>query len=281
MIALGEFALGIFLLALSGLALSSKIWHWKRKDSLKLVRTLKSLGIISVFLGFAVCAIITREIKGESPWSHLSAICDRLVGSYWRVDELPLRVPLPKPPDFAFRERYIPRKAIPTMADEETPQRVFDLSEPHRSKLKHLLEQKEPREKLRVGCVYWSDAACVAAGEFLIVFSETGWIIDSAKVFRMESLIPKAGVAIVSRPELGTEKLPPLPPHLGRWHKMTPSEITIWSALRQLDIPVSGATESELPEGTIGVYFGPEPQHPSPMPPSEKDFFQKAPRSRK
>ena len=281
MIALGEFAVGIFLLALSGLALSSKIWHWKPNDSVKLVRTLKSLGIIGVFLGFAVFAIITREIKGNSPWSHLSAICDRLVESYWGVDKLPLRVALPKPPDFAFRERAIPRKAIPAVAEEETPQRVYDLSEPRRSKLKHLLEQNKPRETLRVGCVYWSDAACVAAGEFLIVFSETGWVIDSGKVFRMESLIPKFGVAIVSRPEPGTEKLPPLPPHLGRWHKMTPSEITIWGALRQLDIPVSGSTESALPEGTIGVYFGPEPQWPSPMPPSEKDFVQKALRSRK
>ena len=160
-------------------------------------------------------------------------------------------------------------------------QRLYNLTEGRRIKLKSLLQQKEPRATLRIGCVTWSDTACVAAGEFLMVFSEAGWKIDSAKVFRMEAQIPMAGVAIVTRPEPGAEKLPPLPPHLGRWSKMTPSEITTWRALRELDIPIRGSIETDLPDGTMGVYFGPEPQQPSPMLPSEREAFQNVVRPQK
>ena len=159
--------------------------------------------------------------------------------------------------------------------------RPYDISGIRRIRLIGLLQQQAPKATLRIGCVHWSEAACVAAGRFLLVFSEAGWRIDSGRVFRMESLVPDYGIAVASRPGPGEQRDKALPPHLGMWHRMTPSEITIQRALRELQIKVTGASDSSLPEGTIGVYFGPEPQQPLPMSTAEEDAFRRFPQDRK
>ena len=103
--------------------------------------------------------------------------------------------------------------------------------------------------------------------------SEAGWNIDSGKVFRLDSLIPHAGVSIVSKTDPENADLPPLPPHLGRWHPMSESEVTLHFAFRSIRIPVDGSSEKDLPEGTVGVYFGPEPENLLPISTSERDTW--------
>ncbi len=109
---------------------------------------------------------------------------------------------------------------------EELAQRPYDLTGPRRKKFLELLgkAQSEPRDTIRIGCISWSDAACVAAGKFLILFSEAGWTIDSNRVFRMEPTIPIDGMAMVSRID-NVDGVPKLPPHLGTWQKMDASLI--------------------------------------------------------
>ena len=137
--------------------------------------------------------------------------------------------------------------------------RPYDLTKERRNQLKKMLsKQTEQRAVLRFGCLAWSESACIAAGRFLLVFSEAGWKIDGNKVYRLDSSIPNAGVSLVSRTEKDTP--PDLPPHMGMWHQMTPSEITIWTALTVINISPRGSTEKDLPENILGVYFGPEPQ---------------------
>jgi hypothetical protein len=141
-------------------------------------------------------------------------------------------------------------------------QRPYDLTGDRRKKFLELLgkPQSEPRDTLRMGCISWSDAACVAAGKFLILFSEAGWTIDSNRVFRLEPQIPIDGMAIVSRVDNLTEEQKKLPPHLGTWQKMDASQVTIYWAFRTMGIPVSSSSDPSLPVGTLGIYFGPEPQ---------------------
>jgi len=141
------------------------------------------------------------------------------------------------------------------------PQRPYDLTGPRREKFLRLLgkTQAEPRDIIRIGCISWSDAACVAAGRFLILFSEAGWTIDSNSVFRLEPQIPIDGMAMASHVDIvGDAKK--LPPHLGTWQKMDPSQVTIWWAFKEMGIPVSFSGDTSLPAGTLGIYFGPEPQ---------------------
>jgi hypothetical protein len=93
----------------------------------------------------------------------------------------------------------------------------------------------------------------------LLLFSEAGWQIEENKVFRMEPQIPIVGVAIATRIPADEPK-EPLPPHLGRWRKMDESHKTIYWAFHSIDIPVGSATDNTLKEGTLGIYFGSEPQ---------------------
>jgi hypothetical protein len=199
----------------------------------------------------------------------------------FRVQSPPFRPAPPKPPDIAFNVINSKREVHP---DTKTlvVEGPYDLTEPRRMRLLDLLRrQVEPRDAIRIGCTAWSEASCVAAGKFLIVFSEAGWVIDSNRVFRMEPMIPKAGIALVSS-SVDAEKRPPdLPPHLGVWHKMNPSEVTIWFALRNLGIPVNGSSQEDLPVRTLGVFFGPEPKRLSPMNPNEESALRKARQSQR
>jgi len=137
---------------------------------------------------------------------------------------------------------------------------MFELTEERRNGfLKLLSAQTAPRDTVRIGCTSWSEKSCVAAGRFLLLFSEAGWQIEENKVFRLEPQIPIVGVAITTRAPADEPKHP-LPPHLGRWRKMDESHKTIYWAFRSTDIPVGGASDNTLKEGTLGIYFGSEQQ---------------------
>jgi hypothetical protein len=79
-------------------------------------------------------------------------------------------------------------------------------------------------------------------------------MIDENRVFRMDEPIPTEGVSIAARPEPG----PPLPPHLGRWHKLGLTETTLALAFIVIGVEENGST-ADLGEGTTGVYFSVEP----------------------
>ena len=150
---------------------------------------------------------------------------------------------------------HAPPAALPT--PPAPPYRPYDLTREQRAKLVARAKPPLGAAMLRIGCVGWSERACVAAGSFLIAFSEAGWKIDGNRVFRLDPQIPGDGVFVINRPEPG----PPLPPHLGRWHQMSLTDLTIWTAFSDLDIPVKGSTDTSLRNGVTGVYFGPEPSH--------------------
>ncbi|MDO9365718.1 MAG: hypothetical protein Q7T58_05175 [Methylotenera sp.] len=148
------------------------------------------------------------------------------------------------------------KKKIPSL---EYSQRPYDLSEPRRGYFLELLKTKqfEPRDTVRIGCISWSDASCVVAGKFLILFSQAGWKIDSDRVYRMDPDIPVDGMAIASSNGIINQEK--LPPHLGRWKVMSSSQIIINMAFTQMAIPVRSVEDDSLPPKTIGIYFGPEP----------------------
>ena len=150
----------------------------------------------------------------------------------------------------------------PTINNAAPPQKVglFELTEEKRNGfLKLLSAQTVPRDTVRIGCTSWSETSCVAAGRFLLLFSEAGWQIEGNKVFRLEPQIPIVGVAIATH-TAPDEPKDPLPPHLGRWRLMDESNKTIYYAFRSLDIPVNASTDDSLKDATLGIYFGSEPQ---------------------
>jgi hypothetical protein len=118
--------------------------------------------------------------------------------------------------------------------------------------------QLEPRDTLRVGCISWIAESCVAAGKFLLLFSQAGWKIDSNRVFRFDPAIPPEGVTIAAKAPRYTDNLPP---HLGHWGIMDASQGTFWQTFVWMQIPVGASGDPDMPEGTIGVYFGPVPNN--------------------
>lgn len=142
------------------------------------------------------------------------------------------------------------------------PQRAYDLTEEKRKKFLDVAgrQQKSKRDPIRVACTDWSESSCVAAGKFLILLSQAGWTIDGKQVFRERPLVPTEGVSLVTRPtKAQLAKKRKLPPHLGIWAKMDESQVTMWAAFTQIQIPINSASDESLPSGELGVYFGPEP----------------------
>jgi pimeloyl-ACP methyl ester carboxylesterase len=153
----------------------------------------------------------------------------------------------------------------PTINNPAPPQKtgLFELTEEKRNGfLKLLSAQTAPRDKVRIGCTSWSEMSCVAAGRFLLLFSEAGWQIEGNKVFRLEPQIPIVGIAIATHTPADEPK-ESLPPHLGRWRVMDQSHQTIYWAFRSLDIPISSSTDDSLQDATLGIYFGSEPNNPT------------------
>jgi hypothetical protein len=143
------------------------------------------------------------------------------------------------------------------------PIRPYELSEGRREQFLGMLSkpQAEPRETLRIGCISWSEESCVAAGNFLMAFSEAGWQIQDRQVFHEEPGIPEEGVFIITHTsDENLEKMQALPPHLGIWQKMDSSAETIFRAFNAIGIVPGSSTDQSLPDRTIGVYFGPEPK---------------------
>ena len=150
-----------------------------------------------------------------------------------------------------------PHENPPTEVPKSVPINVYDLTGQRRDIFLALLNtQLEPRDTIRVGCIGWSETSCVAAGNFLILLSQAGWKIDSNRVFRFDPSVPRDGMTIAARTPNYTDNLPP---HLGHWQAMDISQITVWYAFTWMQIPVGASGDPNMPEGTIGVYFGPEP----------------------
>ncbi len=143
-------------------------------------------------------------------------------------------------------------------------QRPYDLTGPRREKFIKLVSkpQSEPRDTLRIACIRWSEDSCIAAGKFLLAFSEAGWSIEDWKVFREEPSLPMEGVAIVSHlSDADYKKWQALTSsNKGVWWRVDASQQTISRALDALHIPRNFSSDQSLPSGTIGVYFGPEPR---------------------
>lgn len=120
------------------------------------------------------------------------------------------------------------------------------------------------RDKLRIGCVEWSESSCVAAGNFLRLLSEAGWEIDSDAVIRMQPSVPVEGVSIVSSGD-DLVGLPKVPPHMGRWSRSDISYEILTAAFKLMGVPVYFSSDPTLQPGTTGVYFGPKPKLDAPV----------------
>lgn len=206
------------------------------------------LAIVQMMFATYCSMVNSANIPERERLDRLAAFSERL--QHWGD---PTPIPVPKTGEDS-KNKPSPR------SQQEPTRKAYDLADDRRKEFLSLLEtkQSEPRHTLRIGCVPWSEAACLAAGKFLNLFSEAGWKIDSDKIFKMEPEIPVDGMTIAQRSD-ELANLERLPPHLGRWAKISQSELVIKLAFTQMGVRVNSSRDPSLSPDTLGIYFGPEP----------------------
>ncbi len=205
----------------------------------------------------AVFACARAISSGATRWILVIVGCFLIGGGLWELHTIlkPSSESIAKVPEHPTVQD--PPKPPPP--EPKVPQiRAFDLSGTRGAEFLRLLSPPpKDSDTLRIGCLSWSENSCIAAGKFLIVFSEAGWKIDSNKVFRMETTIPVDGINLDAH--IDKAYTDNLPPHMGHRAKMNTSQIKIMAAFNQEHVPVHESTGTDVPKGTLGVYFSLEP----------------------
>jgi hypothetical protein len=218
-LAVNEFLVGMALMFLSLLSLCSKLWHASVGRSLKLSGT---VGIAIIMVLFTMGTVAFMEDK---PLSNIPVFWSRFI--VLRRLTLSPKQPTYPPELSMFPSTVIPfyKSLLPKNIPSILSQRPYDITGERRKKFLGLLSKTQPgtRDVIKIGCLSWSEHSCTAAGQFLVLFSQAGWTIDSNRVFRIDTSIPKEGVTIVKH----VDKKPNLPPHLGIWNQLGESEKTI------------------------------------------------------
>jgi hypothetical protein len=72
----GEYGVGLLLLLMSGVAASSKIFHWKGPHPSR-EPAIRIIGYCSVAIAFCFLTIVTLNMKGSGAWSHLQPVSSK------------------------------------------------------------------------------------------------------------------------------------------------------------------------------------------------------------
>jgi len=131
------------------------------------------------------------------------------------------------------------------------------LSRKERNKFIEILKsQKTVRHVVRIGCPPNNEDLCVVAKEYAELFQWGDWKVEGPAVQRVTLSKPMSGVVLEQH---STGSRTPHPPRTGVWTQVTDSATTITAAFKSVDIAPNPQGDFTMPEGTIGVYFGPTP----------------------
>ena len=118
-----------------------------------------------------------------------------------------------------------------------------------------LTAQKSPREQIQFACPQDYEIACVYAAQFVDLFREAGWQVQSNQVERVTLAKPQGGIVLYKH---GTGQLDPNNWRSGLWVAMSASLRSVYRAFSSLRIEPESAANPNLPEGVITIYFGVE-----------------------
>jgi hypothetical protein len=118
---------------------------------------------------------------------------------------------------------------------------------------KPLSEQKEPREEIQILCAEGDEPSCLYGGQFVNLFREAGWKVQNNRIERVRLNNPSAGIVLFKH---GTGKLDPDNWQSGLWTALTASLVDVRRAFVNIGIEPESASNPELREGVISIYFG-------------------------
>lgn len=121
-----------------------------------------------------------------------------------------------------------------------------------------LKEQQASRDEIQVLCPQMDEGTCIYAAQYVNIFRDAGWTVQSNKVERVIMESPLAGITIFRK---GTGSPDPNNWRSGVWTRVTPSLVSVAQAFENVGIEPGSGNNPQLPEGAIAVYFGPEKQN--------------------
>jgi hypothetical protein len=125
---------------------------------------------------------------------------------------------------------------------------------------KPLAEQKEPREEIEILCAQGNESVCVYAAQFVNFFREAGWEVRGNYVQPVILSNPNAGIVLFKH---GQGTLDPDNWQSGLWSALTASLVDVRRAFINIGIQPESASNPQLHEGVISIYFGLEKEDES------------------
>jgi hypothetical protein len=122
-----------------------------------------------------------------------------------------------------------------------------------------LKSQKQPRLEIHIGCPGDDEKACVFANQFVRLFGESGWKVQSV-VERLTLSRPAAGVYLFRKG--GAAPKTPYEWNIGGWLQINdPSLLSVQKAFQQIGIEPESGTNYQLADDVMMIYIGTEKEN--------------------
>jgi hypothetical protein len=159
--------------------------------------------------------------------------------------------------DHSFVKASAAKTEAPARPQESKPRIQWRLLRPAEiQRFERVLRgQAAPKQTIRLACAAADETACVYAGQFINVFKEAGFTVDTGMVQRVTLGIPYEGIRLFGHTDKGFD--PNDPPNTGRWLQITPTLVSIYKAFSTIGVEADGGTDAGLPEQMLTIYVGP------------------------
>lgn len=121
---------------------------------------------------------------------------------------------------------------------------------------KPLRIQTSNRDEIQLACPAAEEVTCVYAAQFINIFKESGWKLQSYDVQRVNLAIPYEGIRMFGY----VKEYPPpdAPPNIGEWSSISPSMVSIYRAFASVGIETETGIRKDEEQNVLTLYFGSE-----------------------
>lgn len=137
------------------------------------------------------------------------------------------------------------------------PIRRHALDDDERAKFERPLQaQNSDRERIQLACPAADEATCVYAAQFINMFKDAGWKLQSYEVQRVSLGVPYEGIRMFGY----VKEYPPsdAPSNVGEWSAITPSMVSIYRAFSSVGIETETGIRKDEEQDVLTLYFGSE-----------------------
>jgi hypothetical protein len=211
---------------------------------------------ISVPIGFTVFAVNSYGVGlAAFTWIVFFVYCQVILE--WYIWRSPRQRRLPRSIFFGLCllcvlgggiwYRNLPRPKVWLALSEDEKHRFIET----------LKAQTTAKDHVRIGCPLTDEDICVRATSFIDAFKRGGFFVENDKVERATLSHPVAGISLLTYGH--ADDFDPQDPDQGKWSKLTDSKATVDRAFAEVGITPLLASDENLPQNVIAIFFGIQP----------------------